>query len=87
MTEDAPTSPPEAAPQTLDFEAALRELEEVTVAVEGGDLPLEQALDRFERGLALAARCREALDSAQGRIEKLLEDGTLEAFEGFAPEA
>lgn len=65
----------------LGFEEALAALEEATMAVEGGNLPLEEALDRFERGVALATRCKQALDAAEGRVQKLLDSGKLAPFQ------
>jgi exodeoxyribonuclease VII small subunit len=56
------------------FEAALKELEEIVARMEDGELPLEQALQLFERGVALARDCRAALDSAELRVKTLLEN-------------
>ena len=41
--------------------------------LEDGELPLEQALTEFERGVALSRRCGEELDAADRRIEILIE--------------
>lgn len=67
--------------EELGFEQALEELEELTRKVESGQLPLEETLGAFERGMALVGRCRERLDAAEGRIQKLLPDGETEPFE------
>jgi exodeoxyribonuclease VII small subunit len=56
------------------FEAALKELEGIVEQLEGGELPLEEAMARFERGIALCRQCRGTLDKVQKRIETLLED-------------
>jgi exodeoxyribonuclease VII small subunit len=66
--------------ENLDFETALSTLEQITLQVEGGTLPLERALDEFERGVQLAAHCRAELDRAEGRIQKLVAEGKLEPF-------
>ena len=47
-----------AAPEHLDFEAALTELERIVQALETGRLPLETALQRYQQGVALVRRCR-----------------------------
>ncbi len=39
--------------------------------LESGDLPLEEALELFERGQALAARCTELLEKAELTLKKL----------------
>jgi exodeoxyribonuclease VII small subunit len=57
--------------EDLTFEDALAELEEVVAQLEGGDLPLEETLALYERGQTLAARCEEALDAAELRLERL----------------
>jgi exodeoxyribonuclease VII small subunit len=40
--------------------------------MEAGDLPLERALELFERGIALSDTCRKQLDAAETRVEVLL---------------
>lgn len=57
---------------TPDFEQALAELEAVVERLEHGELPLEQALTQFERGMALARSCQDALKQAEQKVEILL---------------
>lgn len=57
------------------FEASLAELEEIVAKLEGGDLPLEESLELFEKGIRLSRECRERLIKAERRIEKLMKDG------------
>ena len=59
-------------PRTPDFEQALAELEAVVERLEHGELPLEQALTQFERGMALARSCQDALKQAEQKVEILL---------------
>ncbi len=54
------------------FEAGLEELEKVVRELEGGDLPLEKALELFERGVQLSEACRKQLEEAETRVEVLL---------------
>ncbi len=58
--------------QALDFEQALTELEGVVERLERGDLPLEEALRVFERGVDLTRQCQGALKSAQQRVDALM---------------
>jgi exodeoxyribonuclease VII small subunit len=58
--------------ENLTFEDALDELESIVSRLESGDLTLEETLQLFERGQALAARCEEALNQAELRLEALL---------------
>ncbi len=65
--------------QALDFEQSLRELESVVERLERGDLPLEEALRVFERGVDLTRQCQGALRSAQQRVDALMKrNGELE---------
>ncbi|NUM55245.1 MAG: exodeoxyribonuclease VII small subunit [Candidatus Hydrogenedentes bacterium] len=63
------------------FEKDLEKLEEIVAALEEGELPLDDALKRFEEGIKLAKRCEKALADAEKKIEILTKnaDGTLEA--------
>ena len=58
-----------------DFEASLEELEALVERLEQGDLPLEEALRSFERGVALTRQCQGALATAQQKVEILLAQG------------
>ena len=57
----------------LSFEDALRSLEDVVRRLEGGDVPLDQSIDLYERGEALRRHCQARLDAAQERIEKIVQ--------------
>ncbi len=56
---------------TLSFEAALKELEQIVGRLESGDTPLDDAITLYERGSALRAHCAARLDAAQARIESI----------------
>lgn len=60
-----------------DFEAAIAELEEIVRKLEDGDLPLEESLRCYERGVQLSRFCHTQLESAERRIEILNERGEL----------
>ncbi len=62
------------SPKEPSFEAALARLEEIVVALEGGDRPLEESLKLFEEGIALTRQCASRLDHAQRRIDLLSRD-------------
>ena len=74
---------PEEKPPS--FEAGLSELEAVVKELEGGDLPLEQAIALLEKGVHLSDNCRKQLEEAETRVEILLKkNGQVKAepFEG-----
>ena len=60
-----------------DFEAAIGELESIVKKLEEGDLPLEQSLALYERGVQLSRFCHARLEEAERRIEILNERGEL----------
>ena len=65
----APVKDPSKEP---DFEQALAELEQLVERLERGDLPLDEALKTFERGVALTRHCQTSLKAAQQKVEILL---------------
>ena len=74
----------------LDFEQALAELEGLVERLERGDLPLDEALKAFERGVALTRHCQSSLQAAQQKVEILLKRNgqpQIEPFEESADEA
>jgi len=64
-------------PTIKDFEAALTELDSIVKKLEDGDIPLEQSLQLFERGVQLSRFCHARLEEAERRIEILNERGQL----------
>jgi len=54
------------------FEESLRRLEEVIWDLENRDLPLEEAISRFEEGMRIVKVCEEFLTSARLRVEQLI---------------
>jgi exodeoxyribonuclease VII small subunit len=60
-----------AAPDALAFEVALEELDRIVEALEGEQLPLDESLALYERGVRLTKRCQDLLDGAVLRVERL----------------
>lgn len=73
-------------PKEPRFEEALEGLERIVRDLEGGDLPLDDALKLFEEGVRLSRFCSAKLDEAEKRIEILMKgaDGAWTP-EPFAP--
>ncbi len=65
-------------PENLSLEEALQELEQVVEQLEAGDLPLEQALKLFERGINLTRSCQRSLEEAEQKV-KILSEKSLDA--------
>lgn len=64
----------EDAKEALSFEQIVEQLSTVVAQLEDGELPLEQALAKFEQGVALSRLGSKRLDDAERRIEILLRD-------------
>lgn len=66
--------------QPASFEAALAELEDIVARMEGGQLPLKDALAAYQRGAQLLGFCQRELKEAQQQVE-ILEKNVLKPFE------
>jgi len=65
---------PVANEQELTFEQAMEQLEAIVSRLEGGDVPLEQAIDLFQQGMKLSQLCNAKLDQVERKIEMLVEE-------------
>src|SRR6202047_3224037 len=81
---------PEQAPSSKDapisFETGLLQLENIVKEMESGELPLERALELFERGMKLSEACRKQLEAAETPIELLVRKWAQVAPEPFRPD-
>jgi exodeoxyribonuclease VII small subunit len=75
-----PTCP---APDELTFGAALAELDQVVAALEGGQLELEESIERYGRGVALLQALQSKLSDAQQKVTMLIGELESEAGEGL----
>ncbi|VAW67212.1 hypothetical protein MNBD_GAMMA09-3065 [hydrothermal vent metagenome] len=57
----------------LNFEKAMSQLEQLVDDMEQGELPLDDALKHFEKGISLAAECQQALTKAEQKVTQLIE--------------
>ncbi|MEW6510715.1 MAG: exodeoxyribonuclease VII small subunit [Bacteroidota bacterium] len=64
---------PEIKPDAT-FEDALRRLEEIVGLLEGGNVPLEQAMSLYEEGIAVSRLCARKLAKAELVLKKLAKD-------------
>lgn len=70
----------------VSFETSLNELEQIVSRLESGDLPLDEALNEFERGVQLARQGQVKLQQAEQRVQILLSDSEDAAPEPFTPD-
>jgi exodeoxyribonuclease VII small subunit len=61
--------------ENLTFEQALAELDQIVRQLEDGSVGLEEALERYERGVGLLKRCYGQLRDAEQRILLLTGEG------------
>jgi exodeoxyribonuclease VII small subunit len=69
----------EKAIEELSYEEALAELEEIVSALEGDASrnPLDESINLFERGQALAARCSMLLEAAELKVRQVAGDEVI----------
>lgn len=60
--------------KNFKFEEAMGELESLVTSLEKGDMPLDDALQAFEKGNSLVKKCQKTLKDAELRVEKVLAD-------------
>ncbi|EGR1100844.1 exodeoxyribonuclease VII small subunit [Vibrio cholerae] len=74
-------------PENMSFESTIEELEQLVEQLESGDLALDEALRKFERGISLARAGQLKLDDAEQRVRILLsnsDDAPLSDFSDVA---
>lgn len=57
----------------LDFEQSLKALETLVQQMEQGELTLQQSLEAFEEGVKLTRACQQQLETAEQRVQILVE--------------
>ncbi|WP_422660715.1 exodeoxyribonuclease VII small subunit [Paenibacillus sp. EC2-1] len=59
----------------MSFEEALAQLETIVGQLEDGDVPLEKAIDLFQKGMHLSQMCSQKLEQVEQKIEMIVEEG------------
>jgi len=62
------------------FEASLQELEQIVTRLEQGDVPLEEALTAFQKGMELSKQCRDTLANAEQTLTKMMTESNEEVL-------
>lgn len=55
----------------IPFEKSMAQLQDIVIQLEKGELSLEESLQQFEKGIALARECQGILNTAEQKIEIL----------------
>lgn len=58
------------------FEQSMKQLEQIVTELEAGELPLEQAIKKFEEGMELSRFCSQKLEETERKITLLMQDST-----------
>ena len=74
-------------PENMTFEATIGELDSLVDQLENGDLALDDALRKFERGIALARAGQTKLSDAEQRVSILLSEDDEAPLSDFNPES
>ena len=74
-------------PENMTFEATIEELDSLVDQLENGDLALDDALRKFERGIALARAGQTKLSDAEQRVSILLSEDDEAPLSDFSPES
>lgn len=72
-------------PENMTFEATIEELDSLVDQLENGDLALDDALRKFERGIALARAGQTKLSDAEQRVSILLSEDDEAPLSDFKP--
>ena len=67
--------------EELTFEEKIKLLEEIVKELESGEVPLDDAINKYTEAMRLAKECSNKLDSVTEQVNKILnENGELEEF-------
>jgi exodeoxyribonuclease VII small subunit len=58
------------------FEQSMKQLEQIVAELESGELPLEQAIKKFEEGVELSRFCAQKLEETERKITLLMQDSS-----------
>lgn len=71
----------------LDLETALKEITQLVDTMEHQDLSLEQSLTNFERGVHLIKHCQKILETAEQKVQILMQKNDESTLVDFQPES
>lgn len=60
--------------EKMEFEEALKELEDIVKVLEEGKSTLKESVDLYERGIVLKKRCDQILEETQLKINQIAVD-------------
>ena len=67
--------------ENLSFEEAIKDLTSIVGKIEKGEIPLQDSLEEYEKGMSLIKHCRGILRQAEKKIEKITKEEETERRE------
>lgn len=68
--------------EKVTFEQDMKNLEEIVKKLEQGDIPLEEAIEKFKQGMDLSKKLQNTLLQAEETLTKVIDDnGDEQLFE------
>ncbi len=65
----------------MTFEEAMKNLEDIVEKLEEGDVPLEEAISIYRKGMELSKLCHDKLKDVEEQLTQIItEDGKKEEF-------
>ncbi|MCQ2526592.1 MAG: exodeoxyribonuclease VII small subunit [Lachnospiraceae bacterium] len=65
----------------MNLEARLDKLDELIEELEGDDISLEAAFEKYSEGIKLVKECNESIDRVEKKVRLLMDNGETEDFE------
>lgn len=69
--------------EKINFEDAMKKLEEIANELEKNDIDLDTSVAKFEEGMKLSKQCSKILEDAEKKISVLIQDGEEIKEESF----
>lgn len=71
-----------ASTKEISFEEKIKKLEGIVAELESGEVPLDDAINKYTEAMKLSKECSNKLNEVSEKVNKILsENGTLEDFE------
>ena len=71
-----------ASSKEINFEEKIKKLESIVAELESGEVPLDDAINKYTEAMKLSKECSYKLTEVSEKVNKILsENGTLEDFE------
>mgnify|MGYP000389915451 FL=1 len=71
--------------EEINFEEAMKKLEQITAELEKGELSLDESVKKFEEGIKLSKECNKILEDSEKRINILINNDGNITEENFLP--